>query len=65
MTHIVIEKNSDHYLGSGVEYPGIIVWGHTEDEVIQKFKESIPTHLKMRKKYGITSIDRVVKQIEL
>lgn len=42
-----------YYVGTGVQYPGIIVWGKNNAELIERFKAAIPTYKKGLEKYGI------------
>ena len=57
MTTIHMEKRSyDGYcVGTGVEYPGIIVWGKTDEELMKRFKDAIPVYEKALEKHGIES----------
>ena len=52
---IHMEKRSyDGYcVGIGVEYPGIIVWGENDKELLDRFKAAIPVHKKALKEHGI------------
>lgn len=51
-----MEKRSyDGYcVGTGVEYPGIMVSAESDEELIRLFKLAIPSHEKALKKYGVS-----------
>ena len=52
-SHIIKQVYDDCIVGVGVEYPGIIVSGKTDQEVITRFKEIIPSYERALKKYNI------------
>ena len=56
MKTIRMEKRSyDGYcIGTGVEYPGIIVWAKSDEELLRLFKAAIPAHEEALKKYNVT-----------
>ena len=55
MKTIRMEKRSyDGYcVGTGVEYPGIIVSATSDAELVRLFKAAIPSHERALKKYGV------------
>ena len=55
MKTIRMEKRSyeGYCVGTGVEYPGIIVSATSDDELIRLFKAAIPSHERALKKYDV------------
>ena len=50
----ILKTQYDGYcVGTGVEYPGIVVWGDNDKELIKRFKECIPSYKEALVKYGV------------
>ena len=50
----ILKTQYDGYcVGTGVEYPGIVVWGDSDKELIKRFKECIPSYKEALVKYGV------------
>ena len=50
-THIKKQSFDGYCVGTGVEYPGIIVSAITEAVLIKKFKSALPGHIQALEKY--------------
>ena len=55
MKTIRMEKQSfDGYcVGTGIEYPGIVVWAESDKELRELFKAAIPAYEEALQKYGV------------
>lgn len=64
---IRMEKRSyDGYcVGTCREYPGIVVWGENNEELIQRFKEAVPAHEEALRRHGITNEPEKVEVIPI
>ena len=58
-TKIIKTQYNGYCVGVGVEHPGIIVWGNTEEEMVARFQQTIPSYKRALKKYGISEKSNV------
>lgn len=56
----IIKTQYDGYcIGVGVEYPGIVVWGNTEEEMVGRFQSAIPSYIRALKYFGVSEKSNV------
>ena len=67
MKTIRMEKRSfDGYcVGTGIEYPGIVVWGDSDEELMERFKAAIPAYEEALQKYGVENKPNETPSIEV
>ena len=52
-TRIVKRSYGGYCVGVGVEYPGIIVSAESDDDLVSRFQEAVPSYKRALAKYGI------------
>ena len=69
IVHVKIVKakadGKDVYIGTGIEYPGIILSGGSVEEIEEKFLECLPGYKKILEKYNMITEDIWVSQLEV
>lgn len=67
MALIHMEKRSyDGYcVGTCKEYPGIVVWGKTDEELLDNFKSAVPAYEEALQKHGIKNESEKVPKVEV
>ena len=61
--HIKMQSFDGYCVGTGIEYPGIIISAATKAELAKKFKNALPGHIKALKKYGQADVAKNTKVI--
>ena len=51
--HMAKRSYDGYCVGTGVEYPGIVVSATSDEELVRLFTAAIPSHQRALKKYGI------------
>lgn len=59
LIHIQKQSYDGYCVGTGVEYPGIIVSAKSDEELIQRFKDAIPSYKRALKNYGVVEDDKI------
>ncbi len=50
----IVKRSYDGYcVGVGVEYPGIVVSAESDEDLISRFQEAIPSYKRALAKYGM------------
>lgn len=50
--HMERRSYGGYLVGTGVEYPGIVVSAASDEELVRLFRAAIPSHERALKKYG-------------
>ena len=62
--HIKKQSYNGYCIGTGVEYPGIIVHGKTNKELQEKFGKALDGHIKALYKYSTVEENIEVLEVE-
>ena len=67
MKTVRMEKQSfdGYYVGTGIEYPGIVVWGESDEELMKRFKDAIPAYEEALQRFGIENKPNKTPSIEI
>ena len=67
MKTVHMEKQSfnGYCVGTGIEHPGIVVWGSNDEELLKRFRDAIPAHEEALQKYNVVNKPYEVPKIEV
>ena len=57
--HIRKQSYDGYYVGTGVEYPGIVISANTDEDLVKKFQKALPGHKEALKRYGKEGIEKI------
>lgn len=61
MIHIQKQSYDGYCVGVGVEHPGIVVSADSDEELIRRFREAIPSYKRALEEFGVTEEITVVE----
>jgi len=50
--HIRKQSYDGYCVGTGIEFPGIVLSAKTDDELVEKFKKALPVHRKALERHA-------------
>ena len=67
MKTVRMEKQSfdGYYVGTAIEYPGIVVWGDSDEELMKRFKAAIPAYEEALQRFGVENKPNETPSIEI
>lgn len=57
--HMQKQSYNGYCVGVGVEYPGIIVSAESDEELVRRFKDAIPSYKRALEKFGVVDKENI------
>jgi len=57
--HIQKQSYDGYCVGTCIQYPGIVMYGETDKDLIQQFKEALPIHKDALRRHGHDTKSRI------